>query len=82
MFFNQLSLAYDVSISFIAAHDRADKLLQTVIESKSFVKQILLESQHQVHKSEAYLHANIEDMYPEIAKSIQLRRAQYFMLVH
>lgn len=44
MFFNQLSLAYDVSISFIAAHDRADKLLQTVIQSKSFVKQILLES--------------------------------------
>lgn len=82
MFFNELSLAYDVSINFMTAHEAADKLLQTVIESKSFVGQILLESQQQVHKTDAYLHANIEDMYPEIAKSIQLRRAEYFMLVH
>lgn len=44
LFFNQLSLAYDVSISFNLAHDKADKLLQTVIQSKSFVKKILQES--------------------------------------
>ena len=35
-----------------------------------------------VCESDAYLHANIEDMYPEIGKSIQLRRAEYYMLVH
>lgn len=35
-----------------------------------------------MHQCDAYLQQNIEDLYPEIAKSIQLRRAFYFMLVH
>jgi len=25
---------------------------------------------------------HIEDMFPEIAKAIQMRRAQYFLLIH
>lgn len=45
LFFDQLSLGYDVCINFISAHEAADKMLQTVIESKSFVNQITLESQ-------------------------------------
>ena len=28
------------------------------------------------------MHENIEDSFPEIAKSVQQRRAQYYLLVH
>ena len=54
----------------MSAHEAADKLLHTVIESKVFVNQILQESQNQVQLCDVYLQANIEDMYPEIGKSI------------
>lgn len=37
LFFNQLSLSYDVIINFVSAHEAADKMLHTVIESKGFV---------------------------------------------
>lgn len=44
MFFNQLTLAYDLCINFIQAHEAADKMLCTVIDSKTFVDQIKQES--------------------------------------
>lgn len=44
LFFNQLSLSYDVSINFASAHESADKMLQTIIEAKSFVNKIMQES--------------------------------------
>lgn len=28
------------------------------------------------------MHANIEDLFPEIATAIQMRRAQYYLLIH
>ena len=39
-----MSLSYDVIVNFIEAHDKADTMLQAVIESKDFVGQIMGES--------------------------------------
>lgn len=35
-----------------------------------------------MNHAENYMHQKIEEMYPEICKAIQHRRAQYFLLVH
>jgi hypothetical protein len=45
-------------------------MLQSVIESKDFVRRILSESQKQVMESENYMSKHIEDMFPEISKAI------------
>jgi hypothetical protein len=75
-------LSYDIIVNFIEAHEAADKMLQAVIESRDFVGKILTESQKQVMESESYMGTHIEDMFPEISKAIQHRRAQYYLLVH
>ena len=36
----------------------------------------------QVADSENYMSKHIEDMFPEISKAIQHRRAEYYLLVH
>lgn len=35
-----------------------------------------------MNHAENYMHTKIEEMYPEICKAIQHRRAQYYLLVH
>ena len=32
--------------------------------------------------AENYMHTYCEDMYPEICKAVQHRRAQYYLLTH
>ena len=53
-----------------------------MIESQNFVGKVLIESQKQVTDSENYMSKHIEDMFPEISKAIQHRRAEYYLLVH
>lgn len=50
--------------------------------NKDFVGRILNESIDQVQKAEEYMATKIEEMFPEITKAIQHRRAQYYLLVH
>lgn len=57
-------------------------MIQKVIENKSFVAKILQESMKQIESAELYMHTHIEEMFPEICKAIQHRRAQYYLLVH
>lgn len=80
--FDHISLSYDVIVNFIEAHDQADSMLQAVIESRDFVSQIMGESRTQVKEAEGYMEKHIEQMFPEISKAIQNRRAEYYLLVH
>ena len=57
-------------------------MLQKVIENQKYLSRILNESQENMNHAENYMHQKIEEMYPEICKAIQHRRAQYFLLVH
>jgi len=41
--YEHFTLSYDVIVNFIGAHEAADKMLKSVIESKKFVDYIVLE---------------------------------------
>lgn len=80
--YHHFSLSYDIIVSFIEAHDETKRMILSVIEDQKFVGEILKESQTQVEGAEDYMHSVIEDMFPEICKAIQHRRASYYLLVH
>ena len=80
MVYRNLSLAYDIIVNFIDAHEEANQQITKIIENQHFVSQILNESKKDIQQAEVYIMEHIEDMFPEIAKAIQMRRAQYFLL--
>lgn len=57
-------------------------MLAKVIENERFVDQIVRESKAQRELAEAYQHRDIDCLFPELAAQFQLRRAQYYVLVH
>jgi len=57
-------------------------MISSVIENASFVDKIVDESKAQRELAEAYQHRDIDYLFPELAAQIQLRRAQYYVLVH
>ena len=57
-------------------------MLRKVIENERFVDKIVGESQDQRELAEAYQHRDIDGLFPELAAQLQLRRAQYYVLVH
>jgi ABC-type transport system involved in cytochrome c biogenesis ATPase subunit len=73
--FTHFSRSYDIIVNFIDAHEEATKNILNVIENKHFVDKILKESQINTEGAETYMLVHIEDMFPEIAKAIQMRRA-------
>lgn len=80
--FGHFSRSYDIIVNFIDAHEEATKNILNVIENKHFVDKILKESRKNTEGAEVYMFTHIEEMFPEIAKAIQMRRAQYFLLIH
>lgn len=80
--FNHFSLSYDIIVNFIEANEQAQKMIIKVISNQQFVQKILNESQKELSSAEAFMQYHIEEMFPEIAKAIQHRRAQYYLLIH
>lgn len=80
--FTHFSKSYDIIVNFIDAHEEATKNIQNVIENKHFVDSILRESKANTEEAEKYMQTHIEEMFPEIATAIQMRRAQYYLLIH
>lgn len=80
--FTQFSFIYDVGTNFVEAHEEASNMLVNMINEKDFVTKIKSESVPNTQKAENYLNKYIEDMFPEITKAIQHRKAQYYLLIH
>ena len=80
--FSYFSRAYDIIVNFLDAHEEAASQITNIIENKHFVDLILKESKKNTEQAEKYVYDEIENMFPEIAKAIQMRRAQYYLLVH
>lgn len=73
--FDHFSVAYDIIVNFIEGHEEATHMIVKVIENQNFVSKILKESQTQMHEAEQYMNQHIEEMFPEICKAVQHRRA-------
>lgn len=81
LLFSHFAKAYDVIVTFVDCHDEASAMISNVIENRRFVEQIVAESKAQRELAEAYQHGEIDGLFPELAAQIQLRRAQYYVLV-
>ena len=57
-------------------------MLISVIVESDYVKKIKGESIPNMQSAENYMHRHIEEMFPEITKAIQHRKAQYYLLIH
>lgn len=57
-------------------------MLINVIQDSFYVKKINEESIENTKQADIYLQTQVEDMFPEITKAIQQRRAQYYLLIH
>jgi hypothetical protein len=64
------SKAYDIIVNFIDAHEQAISMMTNVIDNRQFVNQIITESKLNTDEAEIYMHQEIEDNFPEIAKAI------------
>lgn len=82
LLFGHYAKAYDVIVTFVDCHEEAGAMLSNVIENRRFVDGIVSESKAQRELAEAYQHRDIDYLFPELAAQIQLRRAQYYVLVH
>lgn len=82
LLFSHFTKAYDIIVTFVDCHEEASAMISNVIENRRFVDQIVAESKAQRGLAEAYQHREIDYLFPELAAQIQLRRAQYYVLVH
>lgn len=82
LLFNYFAAAYDIIVTFVDCHEEASAMISNVIENQRFVDRIVAESKAQRELAEAYQHRDIDYLFPELAAQIQLRRAQYYVLVH
>jgi len=80
--FQQFSFQYDAVVNYLEAHELTQCLIKDQLSSYEQVAPIIQESEEQVLEAEKYLNEQIEDLFPEISKSIQQRRAAYFILNH
>ena len=80
--FDNLAFSYDMAVNFVEAHEQASKMILGVIQNKEFVETILTEAKENILAAQKYLSVEIENIFPEIAKAIQHRRAEYYILTH
>ena len=80
--FDYLAFSYDMTVNFIEAHEQASKMIQGVIDNQEFVDVILKEAKQNIMAASKYVAVEIENIFPEIAKSIQHRRAEFYLLTH
>jgi hypothetical protein len=64
------SLAYDIIVNFVDAHEQAISMTTNVIKNKQYVQKIIHESKDNTDEAEKYMHEEIELNFPEIAKAI------------
>lgn len=79
---DQFTSSYDLIINFIQGHEEADKVMQSTIMKEEFVNLIIAEQSIYVQIAEDYVKVHIVKLFPEICKSIQLHRAEYYLLIH
>ena len=74
--------SYDILVNFIEANEEAIFMLKSVIQNEEYCHIISKEVKENIKKAEKFVSCEIEDLYPEISKAIQHRRAQFYLLVH
>ena len=70
LLYERLSLSYDISVNFVEAHEVANKMIHGIIHSEEFVNIVVEEAQKNIWDAEKYISTEIENVFPEISKSI------------
>jgi len=82
LLYGHYAKAYDVIVTYLDCHEEASAMINSVITNKDYVRQIVRESEGQRVLAEAFQCHEIDYLFPELAAQIQLRRAQYYVLMH
>lgn len=77
MFFNQLSVSYDILLNYLEGHEEAFKVLDEVIGDERIRNQLKLESQAQMKIIQDFMREQFENKLEDVTQAIQQRRATY-----
>ena len=78
--FESFATGYDCAVNFIEAHEQANKMINGVVENEGLCEIVLKEARENIEMAQKYIAIEIEEVFPEISKSIQHRRAEYYIL--
>ena len=71
---------YNISANFIACNKKAIAAIKVVVEEKEYLQVVIDEAERNLKQAKEYRTENIDEVYLEVAKVIQFRRAQYLIL--
>jgi len=80
LLFNHISLAYDIVIGYIEAHEKAETFFQRFPLDERIMNEIIHESNQNKEAAENYLHSYLMVNYPEITQQIQNKKAATIIL--
>lgn len=78
--YDNIQYVYNVSVNFIDGNKKAIEAIKHVVEEKEYLQVILDEATRNLELAKEYRTENIDEIFPEVAKVIQFRRAQYLIL--
>jgi len=80
--YNQLALAYDIGCTYITCHMYAEEKLKEIIDSRAsqVLETIVAESHYQNEKCSLFLKNNITEVFSQINRDIQTKKAAYVVL--
>lgn len=77
----KITTSYEIIVNFIESHEQTQQLLLKIFQDKKYANIIVEEGRKQCREAEEYNLNTIEAVFPEVCKSIQVRRAKYSLLV-
>lgn len=76
-----MTLVYDVATNYINAHEEVDELAKKFPFNEYVLQTILEESARNIDMAEDYIKNYLDVSFPEIRKSIHMKKAAYSILV-
>ena len=82
LLYKNFAFAYDASCAFIAAHNAAEETIQDILNESNadYLSMILAESNRQTELCNDFVTYNISDVFSEIYRDIQTKKATYEVL--
>jgi len=78
--FNHLSYVYDASLNYVSAHEAVESIAESFPFEEDILRVVLQEASENRAMAESYVYDYLNVTFPEINKSIQMKKAAYNIL--
>ena len=78
--YNKLCFMYDVTASYVEAHEEWWEWIETILHNEEIVNKIKQEVRKQTKMARSKLLNEFEDHFSEVSKAVQHKRGWYFMI--